>query len=317
MSLTITNVKRSNMGNRRVRVFNAAFDSSYPTGGEVLSPASIGLRHIDEVFISNPVLLGYQLSWDRVNKKILVYQGSGVKRRLVTQYHAGTSQVTDEAATSQTVDSAACVGSAAAPCWRQLAAVAGGPTWAVGAVGTAAAYIPRNARIVFLAPGGGCNLYEGTAVYTLTGTWRGAAQTENITVTNALANKAVAAANYRWTEGVKPFDTITGCTIDSAAHLPDVGCQIGVGIGARIGLHEGLADGTTASFRHAAINEALIASAPAYCDATNETYNCSDALSGDIPAAAEILLNYWAGGEVPDTKSLAALTGVQCMAIGW
>lgn len=57
MGLTLTKVSHEVTGNKRKHVYTAAFDSSYPTGGESLVAADIGLRQIDYADI-NPVSTG-------------------------------------------------------------------------------------------------------------------------------------------------------------------------------------------------------------------------------------------------------------------
>lgn len=49
------------------------FDSSYPTGGEPITPAMLGLSTID-ILRANPAG-GYVLSWDDANAKLLAYRG--------------------------------------------------------------------------------------------------------------------------------------------------------------------------------------------------------------------------------------------------
>lgn len=47
MALTTTVNKNSVIGEQRLVTFTTAFDSSYPTGGESLTPADLGLVRID------------------------------------------------------------------------------------------------------------------------------------------------------------------------------------------------------------------------------------------------------------------------------
>jgi hypothetical protein len=49
MALALTKVAASTFGNKRVRVYDITFDSSYPTGGESLTAADVGLKKIEQV----------------------------------------------------------------------------------------------------------------------------------------------------------------------------------------------------------------------------------------------------------------------------
>lgn len=50
MALTFTTVSSNVVGAQRLNVINVTFDASYPTGGEVITPANMGMRaRIDTV----------------------------------------------------------------------------------------------------------------------------------------------------------------------------------------------------------------------------------------------------------------------------
>lgn len=59
------------VGNRRSVRGTIAFDSSYPTGGESLTAANIGLTTIDHIEIM--ATSGYMFEYDYTNAKVLVY----------------------------------------------------------------------------------------------------------------------------------------------------------------------------------------------------------------------------------------------------
>ncbi len=59
------------MGAKNVTTGTIAFDSSYPTGGEALTPANIGLNYIR--FIIFEPTLGYVLTYDYTNQLVLAY----------------------------------------------------------------------------------------------------------------------------------------------------------------------------------------------------------------------------------------------------
>jgi len=67
-----TNVRTIN-GVRTVIEGTIALDSSYPTGGESITAASLGLVRIDDMIIGNKS--GYSFEWDATNSKLLAYQG--------------------------------------------------------------------------------------------------------------------------------------------------------------------------------------------------------------------------------------------------
>ena len=71
MALTITNTQHSRIPGKLMKMFDVAFDSSYPTGGESLTPANLGLLRIDNLAIE-PVG-GYRFEWDKTNNKIKVF----------------------------------------------------------------------------------------------------------------------------------------------------------------------------------------------------------------------------------------------------
>jgi hypothetical protein len=85
MALTVTTVAGASttMGNKKVRVLNIAFDSSYPTGGEPLTAADCGLKKIEQ-FIPHGVARGgtgdiaaVAVAYDHTNSKLFAYETSG------------------------------------------------------------------------------------------------------------------------------------------------------------------------------------------------------------------------------------------------
>ena len=69
--LTVAIQKRSVFGNKRVRVVDVDFDSSYPTGGESLTAADLGLSVVD-IVIPSPKS-GYVFEYDYTNSKLKAY----------------------------------------------------------------------------------------------------------------------------------------------------------------------------------------------------------------------------------------------------
>ena len=58
MALTIANDKTANTvwGNKKVRVFDITFDSSYPTGGESLTASDLGFKKIEQFIPHGPAV---------------------------------------------------------------------------------------------------------------------------------------------------------------------------------------------------------------------------------------------------------------------
>lgn len=58
-------------GNRRKTYGTIAFDSSYPTGGEPITAANVGLGVLDDLQV-HPTA-GFVFEWNKTTGKILVY----------------------------------------------------------------------------------------------------------------------------------------------------------------------------------------------------------------------------------------------------
>lgn len=71
MGLTITNVENTVFGNKAVALFNAAFDSSYPAGGESLDSSVVGMYIPD--FVQVDAKRGYNAEYDYTNKKLKLF----------------------------------------------------------------------------------------------------------------------------------------------------------------------------------------------------------------------------------------------------
>lgn len=82
MAVTVTDVRKSVFGDRRAVTVDVTFDSSYPTGGEALTPSQFGLQVVDVVFAELAVAQTGQatalaVSYDRVNEKLQAFETSG------------------------------------------------------------------------------------------------------------------------------------------------------------------------------------------------------------------------------------------------
>jgi hypothetical protein len=83
MALTIAKVANADFSdaNKRHRVRNITFDSSYPTAGEPLTAAQVGLRAVTEAiphgtFRNTDGTLGIFVSYDATNAKLFAYWGN-------------------------------------------------------------------------------------------------------------------------------------------------------------------------------------------------------------------------------------------------
>jgi hypothetical protein len=97
MALTLSPVTRTNFGDKRVRIYDVTFDSSYPTGGESLTPADVGLKAIYTVEGSQARnadgSLTHSIIYDHANKKLLAHQfdGSALSTQAFEEVAAGTN----------------------------------------------------------------------------------------------------------------------------------------------------------------------------------------------------------------------------------
>jgi hypothetical protein len=77
VAISASRVAATTFGNKRVRVYDVTFDSSYPTGGEPLAASDVGLRKIDWAFCNVKAVGGTvnvaNVYFDRANNKLKVY----------------------------------------------------------------------------------------------------------------------------------------------------------------------------------------------------------------------------------------------------
>ena len=83
MALTITEVSRTVFGNKRVGIFDIAFDSSYPFGGESLTPTDLGFFSID--YLRGSAKVGYDFDYDYSNQKLKALRQGTNRPQLVTE----------------------------------------------------------------------------------------------------------------------------------------------------------------------------------------------------------------------------------------
>lgn len=301
MALTIGNLRFDIAGVSQVVRGTIDFDASYPTGGESLTPAMIGLSAIDHLKADDKS--GYTFEFDYTNNKLLVYRSAGFTpagtvdaptftgSALSTHVHAATGltyTATDGSlvysyapgggdikgsANTDSVD----VDQAAAPTNGDLIdtlhAVAAG-AWSYSE--DAEVDVPRNVCILLKAPGAGSTV-EASHSFDIVGTFRGAAQTE--TITFSFADTSLAADQYRYQYGVKPYDSLTSVTANGLT-VTQNDLLIGVGIGSKIGMPVNSDTGADADFLKLTKNAADLAVAGT-TDHTNKTINYGALSNGD------------------------------------
>jgi hypothetical protein len=84
MAVTVTKVTGANsvFGNKRVKIVDLAFTSTYPDGGEALAASAVGLKKIDFAVFSGPALstdreTANEVSYDFVNSKVVMFESGG------------------------------------------------------------------------------------------------------------------------------------------------------------------------------------------------------------------------------------------------
>lgn len=110
MALTVTELFKTSAGGRRWHAFLVDFDSSYPTGGEVLTKATLGFAYAPDAVVAFD-RLGFSFEHDLANEKLKVL--AAIKTYAVTHDAASRGAVTsgDEAMTATGVASTdVCVG---------------------------------------------------------------------------------------------------------------------------------------------------------------------------------------------------------------
>lgn len=71
MALTISGLKKDVAGNKRMHSGLITFDSSYPAGGEPLTPENLSLHTIEHIDVRSA--LGFTFDYDHANAKLQVF----------------------------------------------------------------------------------------------------------------------------------------------------------------------------------------------------------------------------------------------------
>jgi len=193
MALTVGSLKFDTFGITNIVKGTIDFDSSYPTGGESLVPANIGLSVIDSIRIDDKS--GYTFEYDYTNQKVLAYRSAGFTP-------AGTN--------------AACAGTNGAPAFTGSALAAHRHTLhfetsVVANAVTAAANNLRTAAAAFDVAGVANSSGEGGVVDVTGGTPAGTVAAPTFTGSaSAFTGTAVAAAALIQVANATDLSTLTG-----------------------------------------------------------------------------------------------------------
>ena len=164
--------------------------------------------------------------------------------------------------------------------------------------------VPRNIIMVIHNDSGGpLDLFEGDTTYTITGTFRGAAQVETLVWTSTVGNKALATANYRYLAGVKPFDTITSITYTNGA-AGDLKCSVAPG--SALGYPVDSDTAAEADFTKVTVDAADFTITGAV-DLTNKTFTVGT-IADDADVEIQYVVDYDQGAASSDTAGTPAGT---------
>jgi hypothetical protein len=300
MALTVSNRKYENQGSIGCVYGTIAFDNSYPTGGEALTAAQVGLSRFKRVKISpqsNYLFTANITTTEPTTVNVVVSSSIG-----------GTQEVQDvggDILGSVTTD-VATPGGALPTNGNFVSTLAAADNTTAFTI-AASPDIGRNIGIgIENNTGGGAT--GNAANYVIVGTWRGAAQTETISF-SVLELTTITNNLYVYKYGSRPFDTITSITPSAAqpANFRHV-----AGIGSKVGLRNNLKTPAEADVLKITKNQTNLAPT-GIVDTTNMTVNLGTLANGDD---FEISYNI-SSGEVTAATDLSALTAVSFEAYGY
>lgn len=308
MSITINSKTHDVFGNQTACLANIALDSAYVTGGYDFNPeALLGIHKVESALIG-PVD-GHIFKYDDTNKKLLAYK-SAVSVQQVCHSVKGSAN-TD----AETADGAGLPTNGALVCAAETQA---NIVTALGVLTVAASPdISRNVCVCITNDSGGAlNMYVGATSFLITGTYKGAVQTETITLTVTNAQKAIADSKYRYKYGLKPFTTVTAVTQPNYAvdKMGDA-LKISVGLGSKIALISTPVTPAAADIFHADIKGTAY-DPTALLDTTYNTLNLATLTDADDFMLEYNAQGYSSGVEVANGTDLSALTSVPIVVLG-
>lgn len=291
MSLTVTILKKAHAGPLVQTLCDVLFDSSYPTGGEVLGANECGLSAILAAIDTKSGVAdgGYSFKYNAATGKLQVFRGAGSPIQTYTQGDIKGSANTDAVGAGAYITiptNGALISSLAAADNTTAFTIAVQPD------------ISRNVSVLVKDATGG-SVDGNAADYVIVGLFRGVAQTE--TISFSAANVATMAnGNIAIKYGSKPFDSITSITPSAAQ---PAGFQHGVGPGSKLGLPTPTATNAEADLVKLFKNAAALATTGLY--STNQTVNFGVLADGD-----DISIEFTVAGgqEVANTFDLSAIT---------
>lgn len=124
MALSVSEIARTVFGNKHVLIAEITFDSSYPTGGEALTAATLGLTAVEAFVPAGPAAAAAGaasavVKYDRTNSKLQAFQSGPVAATVTIASHTHTENTdalyTQNATTGATVATGTVSTLAAAP----------------------------------------------------------------------------------------------------------------------------------------------------------------------------------------------------------
>lgn len=344
MALTVTGLENHIEGDRAKRTGKIVFDTSYPTGGEAVTAALLGLSQIESLTI-NGAEAGFEFEYvpsTPSTGSLKVYFGGSTHSHTVGTIAAANSSMNTlmDISTwsymkgSANTDSSAADQNASPTNGAYCKAAATFTTYAGTLTPTTQPDFTRNVCLVILNDSGSpLNLLEGTTTYTITGTLDGNVQTDTIAWTSTAGNKAIATAKYRYIYSTKAFTTVTNVTWQPAQN-PDVNLKATLGLGSLMSIPKSLAtpaEADVVKFTAQGVSQAI----SSIVSTTNNTINVGTRSDNDnvviryktkgynmVPAitvsGATANTTATAGTEVTNGTNLnsAGLTAVEFEAIG-
>lgn len=290
MPLTVTVLKRGhNSGGLFQNLCSVQFDSSYPTGGEVLGGNECGVPNLLAVLDLNSGVGdgGYKFKYNPATGKMQAFRGAGSTLGTFTQGDIKGSVSADVG-----------IASGALPTNGQLwSTLADAATLTAFTIALQPDFA-RNVSISLKNTVAGAS--TGNAVtFAIVGTFRGAAQTDSISFT-ALDLTSTAQNEVATKHGVKPFDSITSITPSAAQ---PASWQHAAGPGSKLGLPNPTATNAEVDLIKLTKNGANLAITGLY--STNQTVDFGVLADGD-----DIVIEFAnaSGQEVASGFDLSAVT---------
>lgn len=290
MSLTVTILRKGYLvGGMKRSLVDVLFDSSYPTGGEVLGANECGLSQILAAIDTKSGIAdgGYSFKYNVATGKIQVFRGAGAPIFVYVQGDIKGSVSADVGIASGTLPTNGQL-------WSTLADAAVLTAFTIALQPD----ISRNVSISLKNTVAGASTGNATT-FAIVGTFRGAAQTDSISFT-ALELTSTAQNEVATKHGVKPFDSITSITPTVAQ---PASWQHSAGPGSKLGLPIPTATNAEADLLKLFKNAANLAITGLY--STNQTVDFGVLADGDD---ISIEYNVAGGQEVANTFDLSAIT---------